>query len=132
LYLSVSQAGRILSEFNNTEPDMDKLELQSLKEAAWRSRLLRHSQSGKSIAAFCRDESVSTASFHIWRAKLAAADGRGANAMQQPAFIDLGAIKDTVGASPTADVPALVPAPTAEIDVRIDLGAEVVLTVTRR
>jgi hypothetical protein len=39
---------------------MDKLESQSLKEAAWRSRLLRHAQSGKSIAAFCRDESVST------------------------------------------------------------------------
>lgn len=57
---------------------MDKLESQSLKESAWRSRLLRHAQSGKSIVAFCRDESVSTASFHIWRAKLAAADGHGA------------------------------------------------------
>jgi hypothetical protein len=63
LYLSVSQAGTILSKFNNTESDMDNLESQSLKEAAWRSRLLRHAQSGKSIAAFCRDESVSTASF---------------------------------------------------------------------
>jgi hypothetical protein len=77
---------------------MDKLKSQSLKEAAWRSRLLRHSQSGKSIAAFCRDEAVSTASFHIWRAKLAAADGHPASSPLKTAFIDLGAIKDVVGA----------------------------------
>lgn len=49
---------------------MDKMESQNFKEAAWRSRLLRYVQSGKSIAAFCRDESVSTDKFHIWRAKL--------------------------------------------------------------
>ena len=58
---------------------MDKLESQSLKEAAWRSRLLRHAQSGKSIATFCRDEAVSTASFHVGRTKLAAAGGHQAN-----------------------------------------------------
>lgn len=110
---------------------MDKLESQSLKEAAWRSRLLRHAQSGKSIAAFCRDESVSKASFHIWRAKLAAADGHEVNTLQA-ALIDLGAIKDVVGASATADGPASAPMPAAEIDVRIDLGGGVVLTVTRR
>lgn len=111
---------------------MDKLESQSLKEAVWRSRLLRHAQSGKSIAAFCRDESVSTASFHIWRAKLAAADGHGTNAVQQAAFIDLGAIKDVVGESVTADGPASAPTPATGIDVRIDLGGGIVLTVTRR
>lgn len=55
---------------------MDKLESHTSKEAAWRSRLLRHAQSGKTIAAFCRDESVSTASFHIWRAKLAGWDSK--------------------------------------------------------
>jgi len=35
------------------------LESQTSKEAAWRSRLQRHAQSGKSIAAFCREEAVS-------------------------------------------------------------------------
>jgi len=39
---------------------MDKLESHISKEAAWRSRLLRHAQSGKSIAAFCRDEQAAT------------------------------------------------------------------------
>ncbi|MDB5916554.1 MAG: hypothetical protein JWR40_788 [Massilia sp.] len=53
---------------------MERLESHTSNEAAWRSRLQRHAQSGKSIAAFCRDKAVSTASFQIWRAKLAAAD----------------------------------------------------------
>jgi len=111
---------------------MDKLESQSSKEAAWQSRLLRHAQSGKSIAAFCRDESVSTASFHIWRAKLAAANGHAVNSVQPKAFIDLGAIKDVVGATAMAHGPALAPTLTAGIDLRIDLGGGIVLTITRR
>ena len=61
-------------------------------------RLQRHAQSGKSIAAFCRDQAVSTASFHIWRAKLAAADGHLA---KSAAFIDLGAIKNTPRGRPS-------------------------------
>lgn len=40
---------------------MEKLEFQTSKEGAWRSRLQRHAQRGKSTAAFCRDEAVSTA-----------------------------------------------------------------------
>ena len=108
---------------------MEKLESHTLKEAAWRSRLLRHEQSGKSIAAFCRDETVSTASFHVWRAKLAAADGHLA---QPTAFIDLGAIRDTAGVMSTARPPASAPVPAPGIDIRIDLGGGVVLTVTRR
>jgi len=50
LYLSIHQGGTIPSEFNNTEPDMDKLRSQTSKEAAWRSRLQQHAQSAQSIA----------------------------------------------------------------------------------
>lgn len=110
---------------------MDKLESHTSKEAAWRSRLLRHAQSGKSIAAFCRDEAVSTASFHIWRSKLAAVDTPAAQATPRAAFIDLGAIK-TVGAAFMAHPPASAPVPTPGIDIRIDLGGGIVLTITRR
>lgn len=130
MYLSIDQAGTIFSEFNNTDADMDKLESHTLKEAAWRSRLQRHSGSGKNIAAFCRDESVSTASFHIRRAKLAAA-GHAAQPAQPAAFIDLGAIKNTGGVTSLAHSPAS-PAPASEIDLRIDLGGGIVLTITRR
>lgn len=111
---------------------MDKLESQISKEAAWRNRLRRHAQSGKSIAAFCRDEAVSTASFHIWRAKLAAADGHTAQPAQAAAFIDLGAIKDAVHASSMAQSPASTSVAAPGIDVRIDLGGGIVLTITRR
>jgi hypothetical protein len=96
---------------------------------AWRSRLQQHAQSGKSIAAFCRDEAVSTATFHMWRAKLTAADGRLA---QLTAFIDLGAITNTAEVTSKAHPPASAPVPTPGIDIRIDLGGGIVLTVTRR
>jgi hypothetical protein len=49
LYLSIYQARTILSEFNNSELDMEKLELHTSKEAAWRSRLQRQAQSGKRL-----------------------------------------------------------------------------------
>lgn len=111
---------------------MDKPESHTSKEAAWRSRLQRHAQSGKSITAFCRDESVSTASFHIWRAKLAAASGHSANPAQPSAFIDLGAIKNTAGVTSIAHLPASAPVLTPAVDVRIDLGGGIVLTITRR
>lgn len=74
LYLSPCQVGTICTEFNNTESGMERLESRASKEAAWRSRLQRHAQSGKSVAAFCRDESVSTASYHLWRTKLEVVD----------------------------------------------------------
>ncbi len=111
---------------------MDKLESHTSKEVAWRNRLQRHAQSGKSIAAFCRDEAVSTASFYIWRAKLATTSGPAAHLTQPAAFIDLGAIKDTVSVTSIAHPSASACMPTAEIDVRIDLGGGIVLTITRR
>jgi hypothetical protein len=131
LYLSISHPGTIPSEFNDTELDMDKLESNTSKEAAWRSRLQRHAQSGKTIAAFCRDESVSTATFHIWRAKLAAAGTLSVTPAQPATFIDLGAVKDIAGVAPIARPPTRA-TPSAAIDVRIDLGDGIILTITRR
>lgn len=112
--------------------DMDKLESHTSKEAAWHSRLLRHAQSGKTIAAFCRDESVSTASFHIWRSKLAAASEHAAQLDQRAAFIDSGTIVSTADVTPLAHSPASAPVAAAGTDVRIDLGGGIVLTITRR
>ncbi|WP_332879767.1 IS66 family insertion sequence element accessory protein TnpA [Massilia sp. S19_KUP03_FR1] len=50
---------------------MDKQEFQISKGATWRNRLARHAGSGKSIAAYCRDEAISQANCHVWRTKLA-------------------------------------------------------------
>jgi hypothetical protein len=109
---------------------MDKLESHISKEAAWRGRLQRHAQSGKSVAAFCQDEAVSTASFYLWRSKLVAADGRGTEPARPVDFIDLGAVKNTLGVNATAHAAA--PASNPGIDVRIELGGGIVLTITRR
>ncbi|MES2151293.1 MAG: hypothetical protein V4508_16075 [Pseudomonadota bacterium] len=76
---------------------MNKQELQTSKEASWRNHLARHAASGKSIAAFCRDEAISQANFHVWRTKLANATNEGA-AAPTPAstFIDLGAVSSAI------------------------------------
>lgn len=43
----------------------------SSKVVEWRRRLRRFQSTQGSIAAFCHDEGVSTASFYLWRRKLA-------------------------------------------------------------
>lgn len=95
---------------------MEKLESHTSKEAAWRNRLQRHAQSSKSIAAFCRDEAVSTTSFHLWRAKMEAVSGHAANPAQPAAFIDLSGIANTAGVTSMAHPPVSVPTPTAGIE----------------
>jgi sigma54-dependent transcription regulator len=133
LYLSVRHAGTISSEFNNTERDMDKLEFQTSKEATWRNHLARHAASGKSIAAFCRDEAISQANFHVWRTKLAnGANEHAARPAPQATFIDLGAVNSAVGSRATERAPAPAPLAIPSIDIRIDLGGGVVLTIARR
>jgi hypothetical protein len=44
---------------------------------AWRDRIARQQRSGKSIAAFCGEAGVSTASFYQWRRRLANEDRAG-------------------------------------------------------
>ena len=41
------------------------------KARVWRERFLRFNDGGMTIAEFCGDEGVSTASFYAWRRKLA-------------------------------------------------------------
>jgi transposase-like protein len=96
------------------------------RESAWRDRLSRHACSDKTVAAFCRDEAVSTATFYGWRARLRARDGASRPATAP--FIDLGTMPDTgVGGSTS-----FAAATTTGIDVRIDLGGGVTLTIARR
>lgn len=55
----------------------------------WRDRLGRFSRSTLSVAAFCRREQVSAASFYQWRKKLAvtADDGQDATTPTQARFL---------------------------------------------
>ena len=112
---------------------MSKQQVQTSKEAIWRDHLARHATSGKSIAAFCRTEPISQGNFYAWRTKL----GVGAAGLPDPAvpptFIDLGAVTNTVAATAERS-PAPTPSrsPTPSIDLRIDLGGGIVLTIIRR
>ncbi len=98
------------------------------RESAWRDRLARFACSGKTAEAFCLDEAVSTASFYGWRARLRARDGDPAPAPSAAApFIDLGTMAG-VG-SVVSRAASTVGA--AGVEVRIDLGNGVVLSIVR-
>ena len=45
------------------------------RQRAWRLRMARRARSSVSVAAFCKCEGVSPASFYYWRRRLRAADG---------------------------------------------------------
>ena len=117
---------------------MDRVQSQAAKEMAWRDHLTRHAASGKSIAAFCRAEDISQANFYAWRTKLRA----GAIGFTAPSsdatFIDLGAVSRPSAGQGTTHLPtaAAMSAPqapvNASIELRIDLGGGLVLTITRR
>jgi hypothetical protein len=100
-------------------------------ESIWRDRFARHAASKQSIEAFCRSESVSSALFYHWRKRLGI---KAASPLLVPPtpfanFIDLGAVKD-----PAAGVRRKLindATPHSGIELRIELGGGVVLTIVR-
>jgi transposase-like protein len=106
------------------------------RESQWRDRMRRHAASGQSVAEFCRHESVSDASFYLWRARFRACDGdrqqaHSASAMPE-AFIDLGPMSDAGKNRSTPRGKELVNENSSGIEVRIDLGHGMVLHIVRR
>ncbi len=63
-------------------------------EGQWKALLERQAASGQSIEAFCRGESITTASFYRWRKQLSETTGAGeaSRSDSPPAFVDLGAL----------------------------------------
>lgn len=102
---------------------MSKLTSDGSKESTWRNHLARHAASGKSVANFCRDEAISESNFYAWRARLRVAATHTSRLQKMSApFIDLGVVQ---GSSTNA------PFTNANIEVHIDLGGGVSLTITR-
>jgi putative transposase len=62
----------------------------------WKVLLERQAVSGQSIEVFCRNESITTASFYRWRKQLPETAGvveeRRGDSSPEPAFVDLGAL----------------------------------------
>jgi hypothetical protein len=107
------------------------------KELMWRERLALQTSSGKSVLAFCRDESISVSNFYAWRlrlkGKIAKAD---LPARTSPApFIHLGTLNDTPNQAVHQPTPLRTSLntglPTSSINVQLDLGNGMVLTITR-
>jgi hypothetical protein len=106
------------------------------RESQWRDRIQRHAASGRSVAAFCRSESVSDASFYLWRARLRARDGDRQHEQRTcvvpEAFIDLGPMQGTGKDSSTPGGNEPANEMSRGIEVRIDLGHGMVLHIVRR
>ena len=92
---------------------------------AWREVFRRFDGSGDSVAGFCKREGLNTSSFHRWRRRLtttaaASQDPREAAQRQSAvaSFIEMG----SMGAASAA---------TGRLEVRLDLGAGLVLHVVR-
>lgn len=62
--------------------------LSNAELSVWRKRISRHGESGLTIAAFCRRESVSVASFHYWKRKLGANDRQAGKVRTRPLASD--------------------------------------------
>jgi putative transposase len=92
--------------------------------AQWQDLIARAARSPLSVAAFCRGEGVSTASFCNWRKRLAAGTPRALPMVApagEPAFFDLGVLGRSGGGEPS---------PGWEIE--LELGAGAMLRLRRR
>jgi hypothetical protein len=102
------------------------------RESEWRDRLARYAASGRTVAAFCRSESVSTPTFYQWRTRLAkrAVARNRAEGTRPAGFIDLSAV---AGGGPTPSVrqPELGLGQPQRFEIKLDLGGGVVVHVVR-
>ena len=90
----------------------------------WQGVVSRFSESGLTVTAFCAGEGISPASFYRWRGILSGgieAPGSAHNG-PTPAFVELGDL-GVVGA------PA--PSATGHLEIRLDLGGGLLLTLVR-
>lgn len=76
------------------------------RHARWRELVARQAASGRSVAAFCRDESIAVQTFYGWRARLGKCEARPpARAIAAP-FVDLGAMTGPGRGAPEAQFEA--------------------------
>ena len=105
---------------------------QPLSESAWGARMARFASSGQTVEAFCRGEGISAYSFYRWRKLLGVGNRRARpQAKRSTSFIDLGSMPapQASGVRPTEGA---LDAAAAGIEIRIDLGGGMALTIARR
>ncbi len=82
----------------------------------WQTLLNRFAASGLAVSAFCQREAISEGSFYRWRAQLAGTASVKPSVV--PPFVDLGALLTH-------------PASDGRLELRLDFGAGVTLTLVR-
>lgn len=104
---------------------MERIKRRRLSGSAWRGMLARYGTSGLTVQAFCRRETVSTASFYRWRSMLEARTPAeepppkvsiAAAASPTPGFVDLGALRAMRS---------------SRLELRLDLGGGLLLHLVR-
>lgn len=86
----------------------------------WRALMAKFDSSGLGVAAFCRREAISAASFYRWRGLLGDA-GDGSEAVSRdaaPGFVDLGTLNPASSSKP-------------RIELKLDLGGGLVVHLVR-
>ena len=103
-------------------------------ETRWRAVMSRFAGAGVSVSAFCRGESIPTQTFYYWRARLRPAQSAGVASKRaiRPSpsapprgFVDLGVLSSI---DPLASLASVEP---GALEIRLDLGAGVVLQIRR-
>jgi transposase-like protein len=102
----------------------------------WRERVARHVGSGKTIAAFCREEGIGKSTLSHWRRRLGVAGIVATAPAAGTAFLDLGPVKASpVKAVTTPPSPASLTGPArdglASLELRLELGHGIVLHIAR-
>ncbi len=91
------------------------------RELQWRERIRQQRQSGQSISAWCREQGIAVPTFYWWNSRLAKCQVKQAPTtpkLERTPFIDLGALQEA--------------APAAGMEIRLDLGNGMVLSIARR
>jgi putative transposase len=99
---------------------MDQIKRIKRSEATWRELFARHASSGVSVLEFCRAEGINPGVFRRWRSMLK----DGIRVEQSKARMKAKAV------TPFIDIGA-VGAGRSRMEVRLELGGGVVLTVAR-
>jgi putative transposase len=100
---------------------MEQIKRIKRSEATWREMFSRHASSGISVLEFCRAEGINPGVFRRWRSMLNGGGMQSAKTRARAAakavtpFIDIGAVG----------------AVQSRMEVRLELGGGVVLTVAR-
>ena len=91
-------------------------------EAAWRSLLARHAESGLSTGAFCAEAGVSSKSFYRWRSRLSDST---------PKPVAVAATSGKASVNGFIDLGGLHTPERSRVEVHLDLGGGVMLHLVR-